>query len=137
MQGQARMRAVGRGMVVFGLGIALAGCAFPKRDYTYLPDASVIQVQMKDGQWVATPPNCNKFYPEYPRDKFDSRPQAAFGCATYTNLANSVARPQDLAVPAAYSGQMGDTAGSAVTRYREGKITPLRDTTSTSKTGGN
>lgn len=125
----------GRWMWVAGAVGLLAGCAFPKRDYSYMPDASIIQVQMKDGQWVAVPPDCAKLYPEYPRPKFDSRPQAAFGCATYTNLANSAAHPLDLATPGSYAGQEADTAGDAVTRYRQNKVTPLRETTSTKKGG--
>lgn len=135
MHNELDRRVLVRSMIVLGLGVALAGCAFPKRDYSYLPDASVIQVQMRNGQWVAVPPDCNTLYPEYPRDRFDSRPQAAFGCATYTNLANSVADPRDLAAPAAYSGQQADTADSAVTRYRKGEVTPLRKTNSTDKAG--
>jgi pilus assembly protein CpaD len=116
-----------------GLGLLLAGCAFPKYDYSLVPDASVIQVQLQDGRWVAVPPECARLYTEAPRAAYDSRPQAAFGCATYTNLANSVARPQDLLAPHEYAGQQADTAADAVTRYREDKVTPLRETNSTKK----
>lgn len=115
------------------LGLLLAGCAFPKYDYSLVPDASVIQVQLQDGRWVAVPPECAHLYTEAPRPIYDSRPQAAFGCATYTNLANSVARPRDLLAPHEYAGQQADTAADAVTRYREDKVTPLRETNSTKK----
>lgn len=125
----------GRWLLAAGVVGLLAGCAFPKRDYSYMPDASIIQVQRQDGQWVAVPPDCSPLYPEYPRQRYDSRPQVAFGCATYTNLANSVAHPLDLAAPGTYAGQSADTAGSAVTQYQEGKVTPLRKTDSTKKAG--
>lgn len=120
-----------------GLGLLLAGCAFPKYDYSLVPDASVIQVQLQDGRWVAVPPECARLYTEPQRPIYDSRPQAAFGCATYTNLANSVARPQDLLAPNSYSGQQADSAADAVTRYRQDKVTPLRETNSTKKSSNN
>ena len=121
-----------------GLAGLVAGCAFPKRDYSMVPDASIIQVQLQDGSWVAVPPECQRLFTEAPAPwyQYDSRPQVAFGCATYTNLANSVARPRDLSQPKAYGGQNADTAASAVTRYRQGEVTPLMDNTAT-KTQGN
>jgi len=116
---------------VLGLSLGLAACAFPKRDYSLVPDANVIQVQLQDGRWVALPPQCNTLYTEPPRSVYDSRPQAAFGCATYTNLANSVANPRDLVQPAPYAGQQADNAAAAVTRYRENQVTPLKETRTT------
>ncbi|MFT0533430.1 CpaD family pilus assembly lipoprotein [Castellaniella hirudinis] len=101
-----------------------------------MPDQSVIRVEVQaDGSLAAVPPHCGPLFPEQRRLQFDSRPQVAFGCATYTNLANSVARPQDLLAPRPYAGQMAEDAAAAVTRYREDKVTPLRDTTSTKKGG--
>ncbi len=132
VQGRPRLW---RGLVVGGLVTLLAGCAFPKRDYSMLPDASVIQVQEQDGQLVAVPPHCGPLFPKQRRYQFDSRPQTAFGCATYTNLANSVANPLDLVSPDPYAGQQADNAAGAVTRYRQNQVTPLRETTSTDKTG--
>lgn len=125
-------------LVVLGLAGLLAGCAFPKRDYSMVPDASIIQVQLQNGEWVAVPPECKRLITEAPRPwyDYDARPQIAFGCATYTNLANSVARPRDLTEPGSYGGQHADTAASAVTRYRQNAVTPLNKTTST-KTSSN
>lgn len=122
-----------RWLMVGGLTILLAGCAFPKRDYSFMPDASVIQVQLRDGRWVAVPPECARLFNEPPRSLYDSRPQVPYGCATYTNLANSVANPRDLVAPGQYDGQQADNAAGAVTRYRENKVTPLRQTNSTKK----
>ncbi len=120
-------------LLLASLGLSLAACSFPKRDYSMLPNADVIKVQLKDGRWVAIPPECNSMFNEPARTIYDSRPQVPYGCATYTNLANSVANPRDLVEPAAYGGQHADTADSAVTRYREGQITPLKETTTTSQ----
>lgn len=115
------------------LALILAGCAFPKRDAKGMPDASVIKVQLQNGVWVAVPPECASLFTEFARPKFNSRPQYSFGCATYTNLANSVARPQDLIRPSTYAGQQADHASEAVTRYRQNEVTPLRETSSTTK----
>lgn len=120
-----------RWLLACGLAGLLAGCAFPKRDYSFMPDASVIQVQLQDGRWVAVPPDCARLFTEPPRALYDSRPQVPYGCATYTNLANSVANPRDLVAPGTYEGQHADSAADAVTRYRENKVTPLRKTNST------
>jgi hypothetical protein len=125
----------GRSLVVIGLTVLLAACAFPKRDYSMLPDASIIQVQEQDGKLVAVPPHCGPLFPQQRRWQFDSRPQMAFGCATYTNLANSVAQPLELVSPDPYAGQQAENAAEAVTRYRKNQVTPLRETTSTAKTG--
>lgn len=113
------------------LALSLAACAFPKRDAKGLPNASVIEVKLEDGQWVAVPPECLSLFTEFTRMKYDSRPQYPFGCATYTNLANSVANPRDLIRPTPYGGQHVDTASDGVTRYRTGNVTPLQDTDTT------
>lgn len=120
---------------VLGLALFLTACAFPGRDYSLVPDASVIEVQLADGRWVAVPPECSKLFSSPPPSRYDSRPQVAFGCATYTNLANSVARPRDLVYPASYAGQQPDSAAAAVTRYRENKITPIKESRTTTKSG--
>src|SRR5690625_2832194 len=109
----------------------LTACAFPKRDAQGMPDASVIKVELQDGRWVAIPPECQELFTEFTRPKYDSRPQYPFGCATYSNLANSVANPEDLIRPGQYRGQDADTAGDAVTRYRENRVTPLKETETT------
>lgn len=133
----ARGAAAARLLAAMGLTGLLAGCAFPKRDYSMMPDASVIGVELRNGGWEAVPPECKRLYTEAPRPwyEYDARPQIAYGCATYTNLANSVARPQDLARPRDYGGQQVDTAADAVARHRLNKVTPLRNTTSTKPSG--
>lgn len=113
--------------------LLLGGCAFPKRDPQGLPDVSVIKVELQDGRWVAVPPECLPLFTEFSRPKYDSMPQYPFGCATYTNLANQLANPRDLVQPADYAGQHVDSARDAVTRYRENRVTPLRETETTQK----
>lgn len=123
---------------VIGATLSLTGC-FPHRDMTQLPETNAINVTRgADGRYVAIPPDCNTLLqPSEYSTVTDPRPGIAFGCASLTNLAAQVANPQDLVAPAhPYAGQHADTAGSAVTRYRLDKVTPLKNTTSTSKTGG-
>lgn len=124
-----------RWLAVCGLASLLLGCAFPKRDYSYMPTSAVITVEQQDGRLVAVPPHCGPLFPEERRMQFDSRPQTAFGCATYSNLANSVANPLDLVSPDPYAGQQADSAADAVTRYRKNEVEPLRETTATKKAG--
>lgn len=92
---------------------------------------------------TATAPDCdtlvthNEAVTPTPMLDFDKRPSVAFGCATYSNLAASVANPADLAEGRGYAGSDGTSQSQAVERYNSGKITPLRQTTSTSKTTSN
>ncbi len=112
--------------------LVLAGCGFPRKDYTLLPDAGVIRVVQGEDGPRAVAPDCAPLYQASPMNKFDDpRPAIAFGCATYTNLAGQVAHPQDLARPADWGGPQADTAASAVQRYHEGAVTPLRQTRTT------
>lgn len=123
---------------VIGATLSLTGC-FPHRDMARLPGVDTINVTRgSDGRYVAIPPDCNTLMQPSQYDSVtDPRPGIAFGCASLTNLAAQVANPQDLVAPShPYIGQHADTAGSAVTRYRIDKVTPLRKTTTTSKTGG-
>lgn len=113
----------------------LAACTFPRHEQAVLPDASVIRVSHRAQGWLAEAPDCAALYPSERRWQHDKRPQFAFGCATYTNLGHSVANPQDLVLPREYGGAQTDAATRAVTRYREGKTEPLRETTSTTLTG--
>ncbi|WP_323011643.1 CpaD family pilus assembly lipoprotein [Castellaniella sp.] len=124
-----------RVLVVAGAVLALSACAFPDRDYHLVPDADVIKVQLENGQWVAIPPQCASLHQDALRGPFDNRAKLAFGCATYTNLANSVARPRDLVAPNPYAGHQPDAAASAVTRYRENKTTPIQKSNTTSMSG--
>ncbi|PWF24255.1 CpaD family pilus assembly lipoprotein [Corticimicrobacter populi] len=122
--------------ILFGASLLLlAGCTFPERDYGFMPDNRVIRVEQGAQGWKASPPDCELLYPARRRLAHDDRPQVAFGCATYTNLAASVARPQDLVQPAEYGGAQTDAATLAVQRYRENEVEPLRETDSMSKTG--
>ncbi|RLM22690.1 hypothetical protein BIY29_11885 [Brenneria alni] len=113
----------------------LAGCASWQRDDDGLPDVSSIKLQQQGKQWVAVPPDCSSLMQPGYHWSHQGRQQVAFGCATYTNLAVSLARPQDLSTPRIYSGMQADAAALSVTRYRQNKVEPLRETESTSKSG--
>jgi type IV pilus biogenesis protein CpaD/CtpE len=123
--------------MLLGTCALLAGC-LPRKDFSSMPAPNVITVQESNGRYVAIPPDCEKLLqPSQSNSAHNLRPDIAFGCATYTNLAAQVANPRDLVQPAAYAGQHADTADSAVTRYREDKVTPLRETKSTNAGSGN
>ncbi|MDN5844400.1 MAG: CpaD family pilus assembly lipoprotein [Alcaligenaceae bacterium] len=119
-------------ILTLGLCLALTACVFPRKDFSSVPDPSVIQVTRTGSVYQAVPPECRTLQQPSQLNKADDlRMSIAFGCATYTNLAEQVANPQDLVTPKAYRGQSADTAEAAVTRYRNNEVTPLRETTST------
>ncbi|TBU93531.1 hypothetical protein [Stutzerimonas kirkiae] len=119
-------------LLVAGLALLLPGCASWQRDAQGVPDASVIQLQRFGEHWVGVAPDCRALEQPARRQGEDrQRWRIAFGCATYGNLAASLARPQDLAQPLRYPGMHADAAALAVTRYRENKVEALRETAST------
>ncbi|WP_429500211.1 CpaD family pilus assembly lipoprotein [Robbsia andropogonis] len=63
------------------------------------------------------------------------RPKMAWGCATYTNLAAQLAQPSDLVAPHALTPADAAVAASAVHRYQNGAVMPLKDNNSV-KPGG-
>ena len=96
-----------------------------------MPDASIIRV---DASGHASVPDCAPLAQRsYMWDtlKFRKRPVIAFGCATQRNLATMIADPNELLRGRDYTGQDATTASSAVQRYKDGKVTPLRNTSST------
>lgn len=117
-----------------GATLLLSGC-FPTKERADFPGTSSITVkQDANGRYVAVPPDCTSLlYPSQYDSWNDRRPAIAFGCATMTNLAGQVANPLDLVAPAQYPGQHADTADSAVTRYREGKVIEPKKSGSTKK----
>ena len=107
---------------------ALSGCMSTPPPLS-MPDASVIGF---DGTH-AVPPDCAKLVqPSHLVDAGAGRSGVAFGCATYTNLANMLARPADLVQPIPYTGADAALGASAVRRYEEGQATPLNTTSTTS-----
>ncbi len=107
---------------------ALSGCMSTPPPLS-MPDSSVIGF---DGTH-AVPPDCAKLdRPSHLVDAGVGRPGVAFGCATYTNLANMLARPADLVQPIPYAGADAALGASAVRRYEEGQATPLNTTSTTS-----
>lgn len=116
--------------------VVLSGCGFPRKDFSGVPDPTVIHVTHHNGQWQAHAPECRPLLqPSQYNDYHNLRMSIAFGCATYSNLAASVANPRDLVQPRAFSGTHADAAALAVERYRLNDIEPLRETMSTSATG--
>lgn len=110
-----------------------AGCGFPRKDHSGVPDVSVIRVvQGPDGRLVAQAPDCTPLLQPSQYHGFNNtRPAIAFGCATYSNLAASLARPADLVSPRSFAGPQPDAAALAVHRYRLNQVEPLRETRST------
>lgn len=119
------------GMTAITLTVAagLAGCQFPVKQSMQMPDTGVIQtVRLTDGREVLLPPDCAPLLqPSHLDRPGERRPGIAFGCATYTNMAHSIARPQDLTRPGAYAGQDAGDAANAVQRYRDNEVTPLQN----------
>ncbi|WP_298015385.1 CpaD family pilus assembly lipoprotein [uncultured Castellaniella sp.] len=130
------MKAIPALLCLLGATVLLSGC-FPKRDLAGMPGIGAITVTRgTDGSYVAIPPDCNTLLqPSGISSVNNPQPGIAFGCATLTNLSAQIADPRDLVAPDSYAGQQADTAGSAVTRYRQDKVIELKKTTSTSKTG--
>ena len=95
-----------------------------------MPDASVIRVTPGNHEQAA-PPTCESLnQPSGMLDAGFARPGVAFGCATYTNLAAMLARPDDLIAPHPYAGADAPLAASAVRRYEEDRAKPLSTTNS-------
>jgi hypothetical protein len=117
---------------IAAISMGLSACTFPRKDFSSLPDARVITVKQAGAGYQAVAPECSRLLQPSQYNKADDlRMSIAFGCATYANLADQLARPDDLILPKSYRGQSSDTAADAVARYRENKVTPLRETMST------
>lgn len=116
------------------LPLALAGCMSAQPPLN-LPDARSIGF---DGA-QAVPPDCAKLMqPSHLVDAGFGRPGVPFGCATYTNLAAMLARPQDLVAPVPYGGADAEVAAGAVRRYVEDRVklpTPGKTLTTTGSPG--
>ncbi|CAN7490163.1 CpaD family pilus assembly protein [Trinickia sp. LjRoot230] len=98
-----------------------------------MPDPSVIGFTPGDGGH-AVAPTCDALaQPSHMVDAGRGRPNVAFGCATYSNLAAMLARPADLVAPEPYAGADAALGASAVRRYDEGRMTPLNPTSTTSR----
>lgn len=118
------------------VSLMLGGCGFPRKDFSSVPDPSIIRMTQHNGEWRAHAPDCRHLLqPSQYNAYHNMRLSIAFGCATYSNLAASVARPADLVQPPAFAGTHADPAALAVERYRLNDVEPLRDTTSTSSIG--
>jgi hypothetical protein len=97
-----------------------------------MPDVSVIDVTPANGG-QALPPDCAQLVQRSGmRDAGFRRPGVAFGCATYTNLAAMVTRPEDFVAPRPYAGADAPLAASAVRRYEEDRAKPLNQNYSSS-----
>ncbi|MCA3931868.1 CpaD family pilus assembly lipoprotein [Burkholderia sp.] len=107
-----------RSTVAALLLLALAGCLSAPPPVN-LPDARTIGF---DGTH-AVPPDCAKLMqPSHLVDAGYARPGVPFGCATYSNLAAMLARPEDLVAPVPYGGADAQTAADAVRRYVEDRV---------------
>jgi pilus assembly protein CpaD len=105
------------------LGVGLGGCFKPPRD---MPDASIVGF---DGHSVVPPDCASLSRPSVLTDAGWHRPSMEWGCATYTNLAAQIARPQDAVAPHALGPANAAVAASAVHRYETGQQVPIDKTT--------
>lgn len=110
-------------------GAVLTGC-MPKPSLG-MPDASTLSY---DGRQIV-PPDCAALERSslVHEAGIERRPDIAFGCATYTNLAAQIARPADLVAPLPLGPADAAIAASAVRRYETGKITPIDTSTTLSQ----
>lgn len=96
-----------------------------------MPNDSVIGFTQAGGG-RAIPPECSQLnQPSHMIDAGRGRPGIAFGCATYSNLAEMLARPADLVAPEPYAGADAALGASAVRAYEEGRTRPLNPTSTT------
>jgi type IV pilus biogenesis protein CpaD/CtpE len=108
------------------LAVPLAGCLKPP---VGMPDARIVSY---DGNG-AVPPDCDKLQRDsLLADGGVRRPSMQWGCATYTNLAAQLARPEDAVHPQTLGPADAAVAASAVNRYENGRVIPLDTTTSRS-----
>ncbi|MFJ1209505.1 CpaD family pilus assembly lipoprotein [Burkholderia pyrrocinia] len=116
------------------LPLALAGCMSAPPPLN-LPDARSIGF---DGAQAVRPDCAKLMQPSHLVDAGFGRPGVPFGCATYTNLAAMLARPQDLVAPVPYGGADAEVAAGAVRRYVEDRVklpTPGKTLTTTGSPG--
>lgn len=130
MRGRMFRRIFGGAALAAGLG--LGGC-MSTHPPLGMPDASVIGYDARDGG-RAVPPDCTQLnQPSHMLDAGFGRPGMAFGCATYTNLATMMARPEDLVAPLPYGGADAGAAAGAARRFDEGRVKPLNPTSTTTQ----
>lgn len=104
--------------------VAASGCFKPPIN---MPSASVIGYNGK----TAVPPDCDSLTrPSLLTDAGIRRPSMQWGCATYTNLAEQLAYPEDAVHPQTLGPADAAVAASAVRRYETGRVIPLDTATS-------
>ena len=86
-------------------------------------------------RYVVTPPDCPNWTTPTPGDH-SNQVSSNFGCSDASNLARMVADPRDLVVGRTMGPKEGDQAIAGLTRYRQGKPTPLTASGGFSATGG-
>ncbi|WP_233804526.1 CpaD family pilus assembly lipoprotein [Paraburkholderia sp. HP33-1] len=121
------LRLIGIGLVP----LLLSGCmsATPPLG---LPDTSMVGF---DGRYAIAPDCATLVQPSHLIDAGHARPGIPFGCATLTNLAVMLARPEDLIAPLPYAGSDATSAAGAVRRFEEGRVKqPNATSTTTSST---
>jgi pilus assembly protein CpaD len=119
-------------ILVCAFALSVGGCAESngspmKKPPRGMPDDSSIGFDGKS----AIAPDCNMLSRASTlTDAGYDRPEMAWGCATYTNLAAQIANPKDLVAPEKLGPADAAVAASAVHRYETGQIVPLDTATS-------
>jgi type IV pilus biogenesis protein CpaD/CtpE len=117
-------------LATFAAASSLTGC-MSEHPPLGMPNDSVIGFT-QEGGGRAIPPQCDQLnQPSHMIDAGRGRPGVAFGCATYSNLAQMLARPADLVAPEPYAGADAALGASAVRAYEEGRTQPLNPTSTT------
>lgn len=86
-------------------------------------------------RYVVTPPDCPNWTTPAVGDH-SNEVHSNYGCSDASNLARMVADPRDLVVGRTLGPNEGDTAIAGLTRYRQGKPTPLNASGGFGATGG-
>lgn len=88
-------------------------------------DGSPGRVTVHVERYVVTPPDCPDWSKPMGNDS-ENTPQPGFGCANTANLGMMVVNPRDLIHGSTPGPSDGEAVAAAIKRYREGKVTPLK-----------
>lgn len=89
-------------------------------------DGSPGRVTVLVERYVVTPPRCPDWSKPMGEDS-ENTPMAGFGCANTANLGMMVVNPRELVRGTSPGPSDGEAVSSAIRRYREGKVTKLKD----------
>ncbi len=104
--------------------VALSGCTIPAPGPPALSRVAVA-ASPATGEAIASVPGCPD-WSRSSREDFSNRVASNFGCADALNFVAQLADPRDALRGRGTGAQDAGVAASAVSRYRAGKVTPLK-----------